>query len=120
MNVQIDLGENIKDVVAEAVLRSLDEKKREALIQGAIAHLLTPRDGDARNNLSPIERAFRDAVTKLAEGLMEEEVNKPETRAKFQAVVQDAVTKALEQNREKTVEKISSAVYSALYNDGRY
>ncbi len=118
MNVQVSLDESVKDVVAEAVLRSLDDAKREVLVKGAIQHLLTS-PGD-RQGLSPIVSAFRLPVERLARELMEAEVNKPEVRAKFQKVIEEAVARGLEQNREKTIEKIGEAVFRVLYADGRY
>jgi hypothetical protein len=119
IETKLILDGNIKDIVAEAVLRSLDEQKREALIQGAITHLLKGDPNDPRS-LPPIERFFRAAVDSLARELMEAEMQKPEVKAKLAAIVGEATERALEKNREKTVEKISGAIYSALYSDGRY
>lgn len=64
--MKIDMGDDValKSIMSEAILRSLDDAKRETIIRGAIEHLMTPQvdQYNRGTRASPLEQAFRNAI----------------------------------------------------------
>lgn len=117
MNIQFD-NDQLKAVISEAILRNFDEQKRDALIQGAITHLLTPeRPGYGGKAESPIERAFRDALRWQAEALARDMISNDETiKAKLKGLIVDAMERVFA-NPDGLTKRIADAVERGLSGD---
>lgn len=115
MDIKLD-PETLKDVVSAAILKSLDDTKRDALIESAIKYLLTPQGGSAYNKAeSPLQMAFNNAVHGVAIQIAKETLEKDATvNANIQALLTEAFTKVMGENREKTVSSISDAIVKGL------
>lgn len=115
MDLKLD-PETLKDVVSAAILKSLDEGKRDALIEGAIKYLLTPQGGSGYHKAeSPLQTAFNQAVHVVAIQIAKETLEKDATvSANIQALLTEAFTKVMGENREKTVSSIADAIVTGL------
>lgn len=121
--MQINLDETMmKSLVSEALMKSLDEEKRNALIQAAIEHLLTPqKDYSGRPQPSPIESAFRYALTDCAKRIAEDHLASDAAIAeKIRGLITDALVKITETNREETVRGIAATLIAGLTPKERY
>jgi len=112
----------LRDVVSAAILKSLDEGKRDALIESAIKHLLTPQGGSAYHKAeSPLQTAFNNAVSLVAQQVAVETMKNDATvQANIQALLTEAFTKVMSENREKTVSTIADAIVKGLSSETRY
>ncbi len=116
MQITLD-QELVKSVVSEAILKSLDDQKREAMIQGAIKHLITPssdRYGYGQK-LTPVEEAFREAVrtvcAKLAQDLIE---NNEDVKTRIRDLLTESMERVLTSNREVTIARVSNALIDGM------
>lgn len=113
MDIKLD-SVQLQELMAQAVLASLDEVKRDVLIKGAIQHLIT-KDTNRYDRLSPIEGAFQSAVRGVAEKIATDMLaNDADLSAKIRGLVNEALVRLMETNREKTVEKIASAIATGM------
>jgi BMFP domain-containing protein YqiC len=113
VDLKIDTPQ-LRELLAEAVMASMDQVKREALIQGAVQHLLA-KSNDSYNRTSPIEQAFqyavRDVATKLANDML---TNDKEVEAKLRGLVNEALERLMTTNREATVTKLADAIAAGM------
>lgn len=121
MEIKMD-PEMLKDVVSAAILKSLDDTKRDALIESAIKYLLTPQGGGVYSKSeSPLQRAFNTAVHQVAIQIAKDTFEKDESvKTKIQALLTEAFSKVMGENREKTVSTIADAIVKGLSSDSRY
>lgn len=121
MDIKLD-PESLKDVVSSAILKSIDDNKRDALIEAAIKHLLTPQGGSSYVKAeSPLQTAFNNAVSFVSQSIAREMLeNDTSVRANIQALLQEAFMKVMSQNREKTVTTIADAIVKGLSSENRY
>ncbi len=85
----------LRALVVEAMFKSLDEKKREALIKGALENLIAPTQGSGYNydRRSALEVAYDSAV----QGVAREEVEKHfRENGKIREMIQGLVIKGFE------------------------
>ncbi len=118
--MQLDLkDEDLRKLVSEAILRSLDEKKREAMISEAIKVLLTADTSRYSSGRSPLQDAFNSAVRIFAE----EEVRKslqsdPAVSEKIKGLIADAWTKFLDgEKRDELVSEIAEKIARSFTRD---
>jgi hypothetical protein len=116
MTMKIELNdEQLKATIGEAILRSIDEKTREALIKNAIEHLLAPTQGSSyeKSHGSLLEKAFKEQVTWTAQQLIREMLDSDDAlKSRIKALISAAAEKAL--LNEKLVENLANAVQRAL------
>ena len=117
MDIKLD-AESLKTVIAKAVLDNLGEVQREAIMRGAIEHLLTPPVPSGaygqRQDPTPIQSAFNQAVRDVALQVARETVaGDTVIREKIRGLLVAAAEKALDGDG-KIVEKLSSALTKAL------
>lgn len=114
MNIQLD-PETLKSIVAEAIMASLDDKKREALISGAISHLLTPNTERYGSQKSPLDDAFRYAVQQVAQKIATEMIANDEVvKTKIRTLLNEAMLRVMETNREATINKLANAITEGM------
>lgn len=107
--------ENLKTAVAESLLLSMSGDQKESLIKQAIIYLLTPGKGYGSDKATPIEDAFKNAISGVAHQIAREMLaDAPEVKEKISAVLADSFTYALETQREATVEKIGNSIVEAM------
>lgn len=93
MTVDLKLDKKVGEVVSAAILTMLTTEVRDKLIADAIAHLLTPsKDRYGNREESPIEEAFKSALKRIAQQVVNEYV---ESNTELRATVTDGVHKAL-------------------------
>ncbi len=115
MDIKLD-PESLKDVVSAAILKSLDDTKRDVMIEAALKHLLTPQGGSAYHKAeSPLQTAFNNAVSFVATQIAKETLeNDSSVKANIQALLNEAFVKVMSENREKTVSSIADAIVKGL------
>jgi cytochrome P450 len=113
MDIKIDTPQ-LRELLAEAVMASLDQVKRDALIQGAVQHLIT-QNTSAYDRTSPIEQAFmyavRDVAAKIANDML---ANDKTVEERIRGLVNEALERLMVANREKTVEKLADAIAAGM------
>lgn len=117
MDIKLD-DAALKGIISEAILARLDETTRDAIFKAAIEHLLkSEQTYSGGPHVSPIERAFRDAVINVAHQTAVDMVTKdPVMVAKIQGVMADAAARVLA-DPEKLTAKIEGAIRQALTGD---
>lgn len=116
--MKIDLDDaNLKKLVSEAILASLTDEKRSALIQGALQYLLAP--GEKMNGYgraitpSPIEEAFNLAINGVAHTVANEMLrNDPMVKNEIKKLITKAVEKMA--NSDEAVEKVRDAIVNTI------
>ena len=113
MDLKVDTNE-MRELIGEALLRAIDEKSREALIQEAIRSLLQ-RDGSSYDRKSAIERAFSYAAQAIAQKTAESMLaNNAEFKAALEGMVAEAASKVVGEGRAKMVENIANAISNGM------
>lgn len=121
MQINLD-SEMLKSVVSEAIMRSLDNQTREALIQGAIQHLLTPREGTSSygRRTSPLQDAFNSGVYHAAQSIATEMLTKDDAmQTKIRDLLNDALIRLFETKREETISKLADSIRKGLAYEER-
>lgn len=113
MDIKLDTPQ-LRELLAQAVMASLDEVKRDMLIKGAIEFLVS-KDTTVYNRRSPIEDAFNYAVRDVAQKTANDMLtNDSGLQEKLRTLVNEALVRLMETNREKTVEKIADAIAAGM------
>ena len=116
MDIKLNVDQ-VKDIVSEAVLRSLDQDTRNTLIQGAIKSLLEPVGKDTMYSKakSPLQQAFEQAVYSVAISIARETMEKDTiVQQQIKVLLTEAMEKVMIQNREKTVDLIANAITTGM------
>ncbi len=113
-------SDDLKKLAGEAILRSIDQEKRDLLIKQAIEHLLAgPKDSYGRATASPLERAFRDAVEAVAQKIVTEELQKDDgVRETVRKLMTDAWAKMTgPEGYQNLVDRATAALSKAFVPD---
>lgn len=118
MDVRLS-DDNMKDIIAKAVLDSLTPESRSELITNAIKGLLKTPTGSGYDKKSPLQEAFDWAVRNVAEEVAKEQIKgDPEIRATINKLITDSWTKLVDdENYSKLVDRVSSAIERGLTGD---
>jgi len=107
MEIKVDT-----EMVAKAIFDGFSEEQRMALVEGAIQNLLIETEPDPRNTYGrpkkKIQLIFETAVYRAAMEIIEEEVKKPEVKAKFAQFATDVFEKAFGMDRHDTPEYMTA------------
>lgn len=108
--------DNMKDIIAKAVIDTLTPAKREELIMNAVKGLLTVQAGGSYNNKSPLQLAFDSAVREVTHDIARQSIiGNVEIKAKITAMIAEAWEKLVnDENYSKIVEKVTSALERGL------
>lgn len=103
--------ETLNALVTEAMFRALDEKKREELIKGALATLITPKQGPygSRVSSTPIQDAFDYAIHSMAREMVITMIKTPEAQEAISKVVTAAFHKMVEDT-----DRLAAAMATAM------
>lgn len=117
--MKLELSDDqLKSLVSEALLKSLDEKKRETLIAGAIAELLKPVASGTWSSQSNLQRIFSDAVYAVAKKQIEDEMTtNSELASKIKDLMLEALTLVTSIRREDTITKMADAFTKGIFGD---
>lgn len=114
MNIQFD-NEMLKTVVADAILKHLDQTARDNLIQGALQHLLEPQSTGYGRKEAPINHAFNDALARVASKVATEMFETDEViKSHLQKLINDTVTKFMDEKRETVVTRMVNAMVTSF------
>ncbi|CDO34649.1 hypothetical protein SPHV1_1750001 [Novosphingobium sp. KN65.2] len=118
MNVNLS-DDNMKDIIAKAVLDTLTPESRSELISNAIKSLLVKPTGNSYNSKTPMQDAFDCAVRDVARAVAQEQiVGDPEIKAKITSLIADAWVNLTNAERySKLVENVTSAIERGLTGD---
>lgn len=116
--LSLNLGEEqMRAIVAEAIVAKLDDAARKQLIEDAVGKVLTPEKqgyGYGAKEQSPLEVAFQQAVRRLTFEVAEEYIaSHPEIRQRIEEALGAALVKLTQQDYGIR-DAIASAVSSAL------
>lgn len=117
MDVKLS-DDNMKDIIAKAVLDTLTPESRENLIASAIKGLLaTPTGGYDKK--TPIQSAFDSAVREVAQQIAREQIIGD---AKAKATITSLIAAAWEklvvpENYSKLVDNVASSIERGLTGD---
>lgn len=127
MDIKLELPEGqMQEYVSEALLRSLDEEKRDVLIKSAIQHLLSPGKGDLTGRgTSMLQDAFNMAVRAAAIEIVREEMKADSAlRIRIADLYKAAIQRFMEADEsEKLIERLVSGLEDAIQigvNKDRY
>lgn len=119
LDVQIKLGdEEMKEVIAEALLKELGTEQRDQIIATAIRELITIRN-EYGSKISPLQKAFNNAVEYMAETIAREQISQnAEIKQQIEALLAAAAAKLFgEEEREKLVETLAGSIRRAITGD---
>lgn len=123
MELKID-DANMQKLIGEALVQSLDQKGRDALIGQALTFLVTKTkqgSGYGAKEESPIDLAFRRAIQNEAEKFARELVATPEFSEKMQSVLRDAMAQVfVDGKREALVQNMAEAMRKILDTQPEY
>lgn len=105
----------LKALVLEAMMKSLDEKKREELLRGALETLITPvgRNVYGARATSPLEDAFDHAISGLARTIVREMLDTDEVKDRVRAIAQTAFQK-MASDQERIATAMADALVTAM------
>lgn len=94
--LKFDLGadENIKSIISDAILKSLDQGKRDLLIKESIQYLITPKESNSygKKSETPMQEMFRQSCRYFAEEIIQKEI---EENAEIRKAISDVMTQGL-------------------------
>lgn len=121
MDIKLD-QDQMMTVVSGALLKAITVDQQKTLIEGAIKHLLDPqKTGNSYSSTyeSPIQRAFKDAVERIAV-LKANEIleHDPVIQGKIKDLILEGINRMFEdETREKAVTRIGQAIVKAFSGD---
>lgn len=122
-NVTLQMDEAaIREATVQALLGKLTPEFQAQLIQGAIQSILVKDRGSYGDSLSPIERAFRDAVYTQANRIARETVEQDAAlQTKLRELMADTMARMLthgdEAARTAFVDRMAQAFVNTLRRD---
>lgn len=118
MEIKLD-DSAMRDIVSSAVLRQLDDKAREALIKGAIEHLLTkPASNGYGRAVSPLTEAFQNAVVGVAKQVVNDIVaSDPNVERMVRKCVVEGLKKIEERGYNTLSDKTADAITRAIFGE---
>jgi hypothetical protein len=119
MDVKLN-DDNMKDIIAKAVLDTLTPEARTELLSTAVKSLLTiPNSSGYGQRKSPLQEAFNSAIQEVAHQIAREQlVGNTEVKAKIEQMIADAWAKLTnDENYSQMVERVTSALGRGLTGD---
>lgn len=118
MNVNLS-DDNMKDIIAKAVLDTLTPESRNDLIQNSIKSLLTTKPSGGYGSVSPLQSAFNEAIATVARQVASEQLKaNAEVKTALEKLITDAWGKLThDDGYSLLVEKVVAAMTSALAPD---
>jgi hypothetical protein len=117
MDLKLD-NEQLKQVVAGAILSAISNEQREALIAKAVSDLIVATEQDtyygSRERISPLQRAFRTACESVAVDLCKQEMAKPENIARVQKIVSEGIEAAISKQADAIAVNLGEVIVKAL------
>lgn len=106
--------QQLKDIVVEALFEKIDPDERKRMITTALQALMAPTDGNYGRKLpSRLQSAMEGALLKVAQGILDEEVSRPETQELVRSMAREAFEKVAT-DRPQIVQRMAAALSAAL------
>lgn len=123
MQIQLT-DEQLGGLLSKAVVASLDETTRAALIERALAHLVTPPKPNGyggRADPSPLYQAFQFAIEQVARKRATELLaDNPEVQAQIDGLLREALERTFSgDKREEIVQRLSYTLADSLARAGQ-
>lgn len=115
--------DQLKGALSEAILSTLDQATREAIIRGAVNYIITkPQSGGyGSDQRSPIERAFHEAAYTVAREIATKELaNDSDFLDKLRGLLREASERAFVEQREEILTNITKTMVDAMRVKERY
>ena len=114
--------DDLRALVADSLLKTLGDEKRDELITAALKQLLEPQKGSYGGVLpSKLEETFSYAVADVGRKLITEKLATDEDfKTKVSAVISEAIEKFLTEKRDAVVENMSHALAQMFKVTDRY
>lgn len=114
--------ENLKSIVAKAIIDSITPESREKLIQDSITSILTSEETTSAygrtKSKSPLQKAFDESVITYAQKYANEILeNDQDFKSKIEILFQEVSKKLFEDQREELVDGIVRMIRNALTKD---
>jgi hypothetical protein len=120
-DLKIELkDEQVKAVVAGAIMNLFTDDQREALMKSAIVYLMTPqRTGTYGPEKAPLERIFHDAVQSAARQWFYDRLTDRDKDTPEKKMLQDALTEVFQrlftdEHRAVVIDRLVDAVATAF------
>lgn len=123
MEIKID-DYAIRQAVNEAILRSLDDAKREALIGAAIKTLLDApikQNAYGERSMAPIQRIFEEEVYGFARKSVQQKLdNDGAFKERISKIISSALDKAFSDDNSELLNNITKLITESLKPKERY
>lgn len=117
LNLQLD-PVALREATVQAISGILTPEVRAQILQEAIRAVLKPSTNSWEKGVSPLEKAFQDAVEKLAREEAKRYIEEsPEVATKLKELLRETADKVLSVNRDKMVERMADAFVSSIKSD---
>lgn len=122
MGQDIVTTDAMKALVAESMMKALDEQVRGKLITDAIAYLMTEKDPPGgysygKKSSSPLQDLFRQHLEQATREIVKEELAKSDVKERLRQIVVDAIGK-LTIDLDKMAWNLADTISKALSRDG--
>lgn len=118
MDIKLD-DANLQKLLGLAIVQAMDTQGREAILTSALAHLTTKvkeHNGFDAKLVSPIDRAFNNAIAREAEVYAREVVQTSDFKELMQERVKEAVAIVFgEDKRAELVDNLARGIREAMY-----
>lgn len=110
----------VQDLIHGAILNAISTDARDALIESALKHLMTPQRSYAGQQATPLAEAFTQAVRSAAQKVVMESVRDDErVQAKIRELVSPTIAAICDGNYDGLPEAIGAAFASWLSDQKR-
>lgn len=108
----------MREATTQAIMGILTPDVRERILQDAIYAVLKPSTDSWDRGISPIQRAFNEAVSSLAYDMAKEHVkNDPSISVKLKLLVEETANRILGQDVDKLSEKMADSFVRSIERD---
>jgi hypothetical protein len=111
MKIELPDSDALKSIMADAIVRAVDEKTRDALLAPG-----EPAYHGGQRRASPLEEAYKWAVERHAQKAAHEILEQDEAvKTKVRDLLREAMDRAFVKHREATVERVATAIAEGMW-----
>jgi hypothetical protein len=111
-------GDALREAIAQSILGHLTPEVQRELLDKAIQAVLAPSTNSYDRGKSPLQRAFEDAVQRVAQQEAVRMMTEDESvKAKMQQLLRDTADKVLAADTDKLAERMAEAFIASMRRD---